>query len=75
MVAIGLWGSAFESLRQVGDSSETELQQRLDQISLRSAILALYGLQDLSDSNEAVACVGVGFIVRPSAIRVGIVVK
>jgi hypothetical protein len=57
---------------QLGDSRIAQQQQGLDQVALRSAVLAIDHLQDLARSNEVIACSGIGFV--GSALGSGICV-
>lgn len=74
-MAIGLWRSTLESLRQVCDACKPKLQKRLNKIAFGSSILTFYSFEDLARSDEAVACIRIGFVACASAVGVGAVVK
>lgn len=61
-MAVGRRCAGLVCVSQLGDSRITQQQQGLNQVALRSAVLAIDHLQDLARTNEVVACSGIGFV-------------
>lgn len=60
---------------EVCDPGVTQLHERLDEIALSSPILAVDDLEDLARPDEAVAGVGVCFVVGDPGVGVCVVVE